>query len=546
MACVAQFFEWLAQAPAPIADRILSAGFEFAEPAYASRFVDLLQQRDHPASRAALLGAFPMLPAAQQHDLVADTERCREAIALGLRLPSTWSRCNVLRVLADHPSPQLAIYLSDALRGRPREESELAARVLSLLIENALTRLPAEEITPPLSFELRQLCTAVQEVVVGFERHWRLDPVRIGLTLARHFDERFWQVMARQRSPLRQVVSERLETWDEPRLAGFLICAMSRDEWRPVVEPVVRRWSGVEQICALFRESALLDDPTIAAGVAAIRRPAWFENVDQFIMQMPAALRAQLPRWVSAASLREPDRFNLLTRWMTCPCPQLRRGCVYVMSRSKNRDAVARMEEASLGTDASATFARWWIEGRKLEGDRRTAAEPVGRAEFHLLWRSLRTLDSKTAAPLIALFRENAELWRAEINDLMVSGEARDRLLVLQALATRELAFAFHEELKTLLNDPLERIRNLTRVLQQSVARAKANGETVLPRSTATIDEQRAAVRASVGAAVLQFLASVFERQRALGVDVRAVRALHGIIREYRGAAAPAASVGVR
>ena len=557
MSGINQLYEHLAAEPSPTCDRLLGAALRNAEPEYFQRICDILLQRGEDASWAALVSAFPKLPEALRADLGLDPERMRKAIAETMRRNDHVARLNALRALEAHPFPQLAVFVSDALRDQRVDVCESAARLLLRMASDyldhhgAVPPPPGADLAPTAVFARQQMARALHEALHAFEMHWRLEPVRAALWMARDIGDGLWTVLNKHRARVRDVITDRLGEWDDPRLVGFLICALGQPEWATHAEPLVAKWTDRGHIVELLAHTNLLDVPEIAERVGSVRQPSWFRKADEFLMDLPPELRAAAPRWVDAAGYSDAERCGMLSRWMHRSCPALRRACVYALVRFDTPDVIRRLEEVATGTDGVAAFARWWIagQGRGVEAvsgvKRETgaatsdphAAEP---AEFTLFWQTCRRAGPRGCQPLLRLLRGNLDLWRDPVVGRLSSSDARDRLLALQVLATRELAPRYKSELQTLLHDGEGAIRGLAKTLLQSLARREMDGETFTETSVAA-PAARSKHRGKrsveeIRVSLLRLLMDVLAKEVSQTLTEAAIERLTGVVNEFRQA----------
>ena len=81
-----------------------------------------------------------------------------------------------------------------------------------------------------------------------FEAHWRVEPVQAALWCARDLGDALWPIINNPRSRLREVIQERLNKWNEPRMAGFLLTALRDPSWSLMAERLLARWSRPEEL----------------------------------------------------------------------------------------------------------------------------------------------------------------------------------------------------------------------------------------------------------------------------------------------------------
>src|SRR5690606_2644864 len=109
--------------------------------------------------------------------------------------------------------------------------------------------------------------------------HHRADVLQAALWLCRDLEARLWPLLNAPRSHASLLASERLTSWNGPRLAGFLLSALRHPAWRALAARILGGWRGRDELVALLRESAYLDDSEVRRRLAAIRDPQWFAEL---------------------------------------------------------------------------------------------------------------------------------------------------------------------------------------------------------------------------------------------------------------------------
>lgn len=546
-------YQWLEQGPTPVCDRILAAGLEHAAEPYFSRLCEILLHRGHPASWGALAGTYAQLPAEMQQTLASDHERLRMAIAEAVKLPSAQVRIEAIGLLDKFPFPQLAYLLSDALRDPSKDVCRAAAQQLRKLAGSFLKRYPVN--SRDLPKEVRdargQLSAALLDALRTFDQHWRLEPVQAALWFATDLGDELWAVLANKRSQCRATVLERLEEWDDPRMAGFYLSALARSEWAPTAQTALAAWHDRHQVSAILHHVELLDDPKFAARLSGLRQIAWFNNMDSFLLDLPPQLRAVAPRWVFAAPLSSQQRTALLSRWLEKSCPRLRRACAYGLARLDNDDARRRLQQIARGTKAGSTFARWWLQGRQSgiagggmlpelrvpeppqvkTGSRASADD----ATFDMLWQLMGRVPVRENGRLLQAFRAHLPMWQDQLVRKLAVGAPRDRLLALHVVATRDLVPRYIAELRELLNDEVQAIRELARSLIASASALDDSGVDS-PPATEPVGPPPETSVAEAREGLLRYLSHLLTGQAMIDLSESAVDAITDLVRQYRAA----------
>ena len=565
MARVERLYDWLTALEEPEVDRALAFALEQAESPFFERMVRILIARNQPGSWSALVGSFDRLTEDVQKELTADRERLRNAIIGAVKLPSPTARLQAVRLLRRFPFPQLAYVLSDALRDSHRPVAEMAARQLHSVAKQFLMRYGADASkdalsdTPNVGFARTQLTTALADAVKTFPQHYRLEPVQAALWFVRDLGPKIWEPLNERRSRLREAVVEHLRRWDDPSLAAFLLNGIKQKAWNGTVTPLLSGWNTRPHLEAILDQSHMLNDPEFLERLAKLRDPNWFDHVDRYLGDLSLDHRRELPRWVFAVGLSVSERAGLLTRFLHRNCPVLRRACVYAMAALQVPEVTHRIQQVGTSDAVMSAFARWWSAGNELnlELAPRPSAGRHGNIErraasrrhqtdqmlFDLMWQLCQRLTLREASGLLALLRENMEIWGPIAILKLRAGAPRERILALHVFATEALACQYKLELQCLLSDQLPAIRDLVRTLLQSVARLENKGRQYSmglnkPPPPAEPEAVPAAGRSyeDIRADLLSYLNALQAEDAHVAVTAEGVAALGAMLEEYRAA----------
>jgi hypothetical protein len=498
MARVDQLYDWLVQEADPEVDRVFAAAVERAESPYFERIVRILIARDEPASWAALAGVYGKLSPEFQDELTRDKERLRIAISGAARLPSSAARLQAMQLLRKFPFPQLAYVVSDALRDTYRPVSELAAHQLLVIAEQFIKRhgsngaMDPDEAENPVKFARQQLISALADALRSYHLHWRLEPVQAALWFAHDLGTALWEPLNQLRSRLREAVLEHMRSWDDPKLAPFLLLGLKQKEWHSTAAAQLSQWSSRSQLEALLDHSYMLNDAEFCESLRKVREPNWFDQVDRFLNDLSTDHRRALPRWIFAVGLTVNERTNLLARFLHRSCPVLRRACVYAMAALEVAEVSRRIQQIGTSDAVLSAFARWWSIGRELNlgldrvprarihnSDTRRAASRRRQTDdqtFDMIWQICSRIPIRDAGGLLTLMREHMDFWGSSAVKKLRAASPRERIFALHVLGTHTLASHYKQDIQRLLSDPVASIRDLARHLLQSVARLETRG----------------------------------------------------------------------
>lgn len=551
MALVDRLFRWLADGPTPAADAILGAALVQAEPEYYARLSDLLRQRDTDAAWAGLIGTFERWSAAQRESMREPSAQMRSGLGAALRSSIPTCRVNALAAFGAFPQYSLTYLLADALRDGSARVREVAAETLVAVAagvsrDDSGAPTDGEAGAVPIA-DRREVAAALREALRTFELHHRVEILRACLWLARDLGEPLWAALSSPRSPCGLLVSDRLAGWNEPRLASFLLLALPRLEWRPIVQRQLAGWRAPAEVVALLRQSDLLADAQVRQNLRYVRRPAWFSARAADVLELPPELRAVGPRWACYLGFSEEERLDLLSGWLRVPDEEVQRAAVYALAALGSPAALSVLEQIAAEATIIATFARWYLRGREqsvtsgagspsspsgIEDESRTAAR-VGGSEFSQLWGLCRRAWPDINDRVVAILRENADLWHWRLVACLRSADPRERLLTLRVLDSPALAARFRGELSATAGDSVEAVRRAAGALLGS-AGDKTSGAHSMPAPAATA-QAPAETRARLRALLAQLTVSDGSSVRA-EAQIREVGELLRVVRtEVRG-----------
>lgn len=488
MALAHKAFEWLRSGPAPACDRILGAALVRAEPNWAAQIMETLLARQCEASWAAMIQHYQNLPESVREALRANRGLMAAGLAIAVRTPDAASRLNALETLEANPQPCLMYIAANCLRDSDLRIREVSARILHDCAErlSAYDDKTGDQLESDVT-DREHIVRALDDALRMFDAHHRADVLEAGLWFAEPLEHRIWSTIGAVRSHAAILATERLPSWNQPRLAAFLLTALKRPAWRDCAAGMLTRWTQPAQTGALLHQSRLLDDPDIRARLATMRRPAWFDQTSERLEELPVAIRREAPRWLIACGLPADVKLTHARRWARSSDARLHRNAVYALTSLAAADGASEVE-ALVGKDSPlADYARWYMRAIRLHlvpGSRdrsgsEGAPEPPANPEtdFAILWQLCRRTDATRRTEWMALIRENASAWRARIRDCFHSPDPRDRILAIQVVSTHELAMQHREAIRELWDDPFEGIRRLAHTLIDSIQDHPAAGE---------------------------------------------------------------------
>ncbi|MFO0839657.1 MAG: hypothetical protein U1D55_14165 [Phycisphaerae bacterium] len=501
MPLVDKLYDWLAAGSDAECDRTLGAALESAEPDFAERIMSILYSRDTDASWAGLVGCYSALPDELLEEMRANRERLRAAIAQAIRLSTPTQRLNALSAYDDDPTPTLAYVLPAALRDPTNQVRSAAACTLRAVVEHMIDRQPGmdagDEELADYTAARRRVVQAVNEGLRTFDLHFRIEVLEAGLWLATDLGDALWEYLENRRSRAGNAVNEKLDQWNNPKLAGFLLSALAKPNWHRAASRLLRTWSGRAEVAALLAQTPLLADPEIRKQLPSMRNRGWLDAAEAALGAIPAPLRTTLPKWLLALGYSDQEKVGTLSRWSQSRYHELSRAATYALADVQHPGAVEVLTDIAESGSPAASFARWFLFARQVTVTKQEGTdappperEQPGRAtDFAGLWQVCRRKRPSERVELIELIRENASVWRTQLLQHLQSPDPRDRVMVLQVISTDALLRAFAEQITALANDPVEPIRKLAESLLLAAQDLPRTSERATPQLPADEDE---------------------------------------------------------
>jgi HEAT repeat protein len=498
MRLVDRLYDWLLQGPSPGCDRILTAGLAQAEPAWAERMMQVLLLRGRDASWAGLIGHYDRLTPEIRELLRHPDEHVQAGIAMALKSPAREARVNALRALGQQPGGRMAYLLPLALRDPSGTVRGMAAEIFHKVADSFLDQpVPAfnaaAELRRTYAEQRRQLAMALEEALRTFDLHNRIEILEASLWFSSELNQALWRKLTSLRSHAGLVVREQIAGWDHPRLAHFLLSALKRPAWRRIAAQVLRGWKTVPQVTALLSQDTMLEQPLVRRYVGSVRRPQWFTQTDDALTELEPHLRRHAPQWVCAAGYTERERLLLLARWLRAPDLDLRSAVVHALAKIDTPEARALLRRVGRNNSPLASFARWCAEAcdtetvdaalqeqTPVDGPVDDRAEPERSgchepdADCTMLWLACRRTAPNERGQLVATLREHAGVWAVQLRSFLRSPDPRDRVLALHVISVPPLARQFREDVRPLLNDPVEGVRELAGRLMRAASQSPA------------------------------------------------------------------------
>lgn len=491
-----QLYEWLTQQPAPHADRALAAALPAAEPEYIVRLAGALLKRENATAWGALVVHRDRLPSDAREAVFARRDLLYAGIARAAQWSSPLARKSALECLAQHPRGKLAYLIPDALRDGSTEVRDAGAAAFRAMAAQFLDRA-----TPPpdgLSWqafhdgETRQFIEVVWNVFSHLDRHFHVNAFEATLWFARYFDADLWDALEAPRSHAGYVVREHLPAWDEPRLAGFLLLALRRSNWRRLAAHALQRFRTRQEFEALLEHTELLNDEEIARQVHLLKDPGWQPWLKLSHADWSAAIAPRVARWMATSRGGDELGVATLSDWIGHGSATHRRSAILALAAQGGASAqrvLARL--AAAGDDANAHFASWAVVGRQSgmaakssDARHRPSASPAPprisassvQHQIHPAWQALQRFGE--TEDLQALIDDDRDEWRVWVQRLLESTDDRDRVTALRVVERADLFELFRANVHAATRDAAPGVRNIALRIERNAASAAKPSQT--------------------------------------------------------------------
>ncbi|MHC5034881.1 MAG: hypothetical protein ACYTFZ_07575, partial [Planctomycetota bacterium] len=239
------------------------------EPFAQAAALEILLQRDHPPSLAAVVGRFNDHEDALQRLICARAGELSTGVRLAIASSTLQERASAIEMIVRSDAGRLAYLLADAVRSRCRRTRELAAAGFHRMTARLVHRLEgdptAEEVTE-LDVQANCLAEALATAVQRWEIHYQPKVLEAALWLGDRVEPAIKNKLREQRTRIAHILNDILDGTSDPRLAGFLLRALAVPGLRPVAARAISSARDGTFLRAILLESWLLADAGIERG----------------------------------------------------------------------------------------------------------------------------------------------------------------------------------------------------------------------------------------------------------------------------------------
>jgi hypothetical protein len=357
MARVDALYNLLARDVSPDSVEILAEGLSLAQAEYVERIAAILVERRHESAWAALAGNYARLSPGIREKVARKSELLVPGLAAALRHPAAENRRNALELLCETPHPEYAYRAAECVHDASPAVRAAAMRALVRVAEYGLERGPEVR---------RQVALALRDALRTFERHHAHEVLLAALWYAPELDAELWNVLASTGGSAAQVVERNLKEWADPRLAAFLILALTQTNWQRAALAVLEQWQSRECGLAIVRRLDLLARADVRSVLHKLRNPLWFIAVVGSLSDIPPAVIAALPAWVRHLGFQDHEKWRCLDAWTKSRRPELQLGAVHALALVNDDRALQSLGAVAGKDGAAGAFARWVLVGRRI------------------------------------------------------------------------------------------------------------------------------------------------------------------------------------
>ncbi len=382
MARVELLYRWLARLQDSVADEILTAALERAEPEYAERIADVLLSRSRETAWTALVANYDRLTESLRERVQSKPQLLRTAVGCVLNDQArARGRANALALLREHPCLSLSYLVADALRA-PQVLLRQAAG-------DTLLRF-AEQVRASPGPERGDVVAALREGLRTYDLHKQNDVLRACLWFAKDLHDDLWSTLNNPQSTAGQIVRRRLPDWNDPHLAAFLLLGLAQPGWREVAKQILDTWYQPRELAAIVHSSDLLDRADVREALRCLQQPQWFLNAIPLLDKLPLEVRGLLPYWACHLGFSNLERVKLLEKWQQSPHPEVHRASIYALAALDTPEADEVVMRVATRDCPMRAFAAWFAAGKRTMALRarqrkadanRTAAATAAQSE---------------------------------------------------------------------------------------------------------------------------------------------------------------------
>ena len=444
------------------------------EPFVQAAALEILLERDHPPSLAAVAGRF------NDHNDVLQRLICARAgeLSAGVRLAMASStlqeRASAIEMTVRSDTGQLAYLLADAVRSRCRRTRELAAAGFHRMTARLMHRLeadPTAEEIADLDVRANCLAEALATAVQRWEIHFQPKVLEAALWLGDRVEPAIKNKLRGRRTKIARILNDMLEGTSDPRLAGFLLRALAVPELRPAAARAISRARDGTLLRAMFMESWLLADAGIERGCRWIHDDQWLQQAVNVLFELDGSTLGGAIRFLAAVGGPHQQKIEFFRKLIGAGRAEIRRATVWHLVHDKSEVATSLLSiVATRPTDSIARMAAREVRHRRsgagfTVGTHQSAPESISETTLHdafdRYWNQFDDFSPKERLEAGNAIGPYVPDLGTLLRGKLASGEPLDRARTLRMVCSLGLLTELEESVRHLAHDPDPIVRSL-------------------------------------------------------------------------------------
>lgn len=313
-------------------DDALIEALPHVEGAVRSAALDLLRKRARPESLATVIARCPCYDKTLQEAVLRRLGEFHAGVRRAIESTVFEERAAAIEAVAAAEDDTCAYLLADALRAHCPRTRELAAGAVHRMTASLLARRDAG--MTPDDARVYHACaerwTEVLRTVVQFwETHMHAEALEAALWMIETVEPALLKKLSQSQNRIVHSLNEILESASDPRLAGFVLRALSIADLRTAAVLAITNARDPKFAGALIEEAWLLGDTAIEHGCRWVRDAAPIRDWIVGMAGIDARLAARAVRWIDATGGPREHTLTLLRDLSNADSDELRRAVVW-------------------------------------------------------------------------------------------------------------------------------------------------------------------------------------------------------------------------
>lgn len=448
------------------ADAAIVSALPHLQPHVQSAALDVLVERNHQSSIAAVVAAFHsydpelrQLLSNRARDLHTGVRAAMSSVYFG-------DRQSAIELLQNACDAKSAYVLADALRYRCSRTRELAAVALQELatswlqenlgvVSNASRRAGDERIAG--------IVAALKEAIETWEIHLQPKVLVASLWLGDLLEAVIKEKLQQPQTRIAPALTVILTSATDPRLAGAVLRGLAIPELRPACVRSINRTTTPVFIRALIEESWLITDPSIQHACRWIREIHWLQEWLDALSTLDEARASQALRFVAATAGEHEHRIELYRALLATDNAAVRRAVLRHLveddteAATRELTTLAARESDEIGRIAADEVRRRGpVTSEQSATDENAATELSDESSdaFDIFFDRFDTLTSEQRHAAGEPLRRAPQYVATRLQTRLRGDVAAHRSRALRIARSLELAGLIDEEVFRLAHDP--------------------------------------------------------------------------------------------